>query len=333
METPSTRHPADTLPPLPPLPAPPPAKTGVTRLAGLWTRLPPRHRRPVRLATVFAGCIIIAIIFFRLGWLAAKSKYRTPGKEENVVKGVEQSREALGPCTSPNSDPAGDCSRYLACEAGLARPARCPRHQHFSITTGRCEFIHLAGCGGPTPSSVPASAPGAPPDLAAALAAEAQLTGGARAGRLKARLVTRDSGEVEAVVPSRPANPPNVRLLERILPESAWKFLFPRRNPAYSYTALLQAAAKFPALCHPDSEASCRKVLATMFAHFAQVYLKLGIRGYFTACWLTVHCGYRRRVSTTPAPQCPSGGRGFTMWRKSGARSETADTGASQPVL
>ena len=52
-------------------------------------------------------------------------------------------------------------------------------------------------------------------------------------------------------------------------------FLFPRRDPAYTYRAFLQAIAKFPAVCADytdgrNADAICRKTLATMFAHFAQ---------------------------------------------------------------
>jgi chitodextrinase len=77
------------------------------------------------------------------------------------------------------------------------------------------------------------------------------------------------------VVPGRAANPVNVRRVERLLPVSGWEFLFPLRAPEYTYTGFLRAIAKFPAVCRSyddgrDSDAICRKAMATMFAHFAQ---------------------------------------------------------------
>lgn len=49
----------------------------------------------------------------------------------------------------------------------------------------------------------------------------------------------------------------------------------PLRAQAYTYSNFLKAVGKFPALCKTyndgrDSDAICRKELATMFAHFAQ---------------------------------------------------------------
>jgi len=87
---------------------------------------------------------------------------------------------------------------------------------------------------------------------------------------LKKRLATLPSVQVELVRPGRAANPANTKLVESIIKEKDWEFLFPQRHSAYTYTNFLKAIAKFPAVCHPDSEATCRKVLATMFAHFTQ---------------------------------------------------------------
>ncbi|SUG16677.1 secreted chitinase [Salmonella enterica subsp. arizonae] len=47
------------------------------------------------------------------------------------------------------------------------------------------------------------------------------------------------------------------------------------RAPEYTYSNFLKAIGKFPAVCGTytdgrDSDAICRKTLATMFAHFAQ---------------------------------------------------------------
>ncbi|MCR3972888.1 chitinase [Aeromonas veronii] len=92
---------------------------------------------------------------------------------------------------------------------------------------------------------------------------------------VKASIATRDNLVVEAVLPGRADNPGNVKRVESLLSESQFNYLFPLRAPEYTYRGLLQAAAKFPALCSDysdgrDADAICRKTLATMFAHFAQ---------------------------------------------------------------
>ena len=63
--------------------------------------------------------------------------------------------------------------------------------------------------------------------------------------------------------------------MESILSEQDWEYLFPMRAAEYTYSNFLKAIGKFPAVCGTytdgrDSDAICRKSLATMFAHFAQ---------------------------------------------------------------
>ncbi|WP_394199951.1 glycoside hydrolase family 19 protein [Shewanella waksmanii] len=106
-------------------------------------------------------------------------------------------------------------------------------------------------------------------------AKENQLTDFPLMKAVKASIATRDNAIVEAVTPLNANNPDNVKRLESILTEAQFEFLFAVRAPEYTYQGLLQAAAKFPALCGTytdgrDSDAICRKSLATMFAHFAQ---------------------------------------------------------------
>ncbi|MFC3913237.1 glycoside hydrolase family 19 protein [Pseudaeromonas sharmana] len=104
---------------------------------------------------------------------------------------------------------------------------------------------------------------------------ERALTSDATMKAVKASIETRPNELVELVAPGREDNPPNVRLVESLLSESQFEYLFPLRAPEYTYRGLLQAVAKFPALCGSysdgrDTESICRKTLATMFAHFAQ---------------------------------------------------------------
>lgn len=106
-------------------------------------------------------------------------------------------------------------------------------------------------------------------------ATEASLTNFPLFKQVQASIATRGNEVVTAVAPGKAGNPDNVKRVERILPEAKWNELFPLRNPSYTYTGLLQAIAKFSGVCMTyadgrDSEAICRKTLATMFAHFTQ---------------------------------------------------------------
>lgn len=92
---------------------------------------------------------------------------------------------------------------------------------------------------------------------------------------VKDTIRTLDNASVEQIEPGRAANPDNVKRVEGILKESDWEYLFPLRAKDYSYSNFLKAVGKFPALCDTykdgrNSDAICRKELATMFAHFAQ---------------------------------------------------------------
>ena len=104
-------------------------------------------------------------------------------------------------------------------------------------------------------------------------AKEAELTSTPLMQAVKQSVATLDNDLVEAVAVGSPNNPDNVRRVESILNGEQFEFLFSKRAPEYSYLKFLQAVAKFPAFCggsHADSEAHCRKSLATMFAHFTQ---------------------------------------------------------------
>ncbi|SQI27132.1 secreted chitinase [Salmonella enterica subsp. arizonae] len=92
---------------------------------------------------------------------------------------------------------------------------------------------------------------------------------------VKSSIQTLDNSVVEQIEPGRAANPANVKRVESILTEADWDYLFPMRAPEYTYSNFLKAIGKFPAVCGTytdgrDSDAICRKTLATMFAHFAK---------------------------------------------------------------
>lgn len=104
---------------------------------------------------------------------------------------------------------------------------------------------------------------------------EKELTSFPLMASVKETIQTLDNAQVEMVEPGRAANPENVKRVEGIVKASDWEYLFPLRAQAYTYSNFLKAVGKFPALCKTyndgrDSDAICRKELATMFAHFAQ---------------------------------------------------------------
>ena len=93
---------------------------------------------------------------------------------------------------------------------------------------------------------------------------------------VKDTIATLDNSLVEQIEPGRASNPDNVKRVEGIVKASDWEYLFPLRAQSYTYSNFLKAVGKFPALCKTyndgrDSDAICRKELATMFAHFAQI--------------------------------------------------------------
>lgn len=106
-------------------------------------------------------------------------------------------------------------------------------------------------------------------------ATEAKLTDFPAMKEVLRSISTLDNAQVLRVAPGRADNPENVRRVESIMDEASFEFVFPMRTSEYTYTGLLQAFAKFPAVCRTyedgrDSDAICRKTLATMVAHFAQ---------------------------------------------------------------
>jgi len=104
---------------------------------------------------------------------------------------------------------------------------------------------------------------------------EKDLTSFPLMASVKETINTLDNEQVEMIEPGRTANSDNVKRVEGIVKASDWEYLFPMRAQSYTYSNFLKAVGKFPALCKTyndgrDSDAICRKELATMFAHFAQ---------------------------------------------------------------
>ncbi|MBW7984359.1 chitinase [Enterobacillus tribolii] len=104
---------------------------------------------------------------------------------------------------------------------------------------------------------------------------EQELTSFPLMQAVKDSIRTLDNADVEQIEPGRAANPENVKRVEGIIGNQEWDYLFPMRAKEYTYSNFLKAVGKFPAICGTytdgrDSDAICRKSLATMFAHFAQ---------------------------------------------------------------
>ena len=67
----------------------------------------------------------------------------------------------------------------------------------------------------------------------------------------------------------------NVWRVRRHLKKSDFENLFPLRNPIYTYEGFLQAVGMFPKFCAEATsrgmfEITCKRELATLFAHFVQ---------------------------------------------------------------
>ncbi|MEJ8855450.1 chitinase [Variovorax robiniae] len=93
--------------------------------------------------------------------------------------------------------------------------------------------------------------------------------------RIRAALRTLPDQQVDAIAAGAAANPDNVKRVERLLPAAKFDEMFPVRNIKYTYLNLLKGIGKFPAYCATysdgrDSDAICKKLLVTSFAHFVQ---------------------------------------------------------------
>jgi len=66
----------------------------------------------------------------------------------------------------------------------------------------------------------------------------------------------------------------NVQRVMRLFPETDYDHVVPERNALYTYDGLMRAIGKFPAFCGEsnldgyDLDATCKRELATLFAHF-----------------------------------------------------------------
>ncbi|KAJ3031243.1 UNVERIFIED_CONTAM: hypothetical protein HDU68_005582 [Siphonaria sp. JEL0065] len=85
----------------------------------------------------------------------------------------------------------------------------------------------------------------------------------------------RTNPNIDSITPGNAANPSNVKRVERILTPAKWNLYFSQADPAYTYTNFLKSVGFFAGFCDDyaapkDSDLICKKLLSTMFAHFAQ---------------------------------------------------------------
>jgi chitodextrinase len=92
--------------------------------------------------------------------------------------------------------------------------------------------------------------------------------------RVKKDIQVLPESDTQAIAPGRLANPENVKRVERIVTPAAFEYMFSMRHSAYTYQGFLQAVGKFPGYCatyeRKDSDAICRKLIATLVAHGGQ---------------------------------------------------------------
>ncbi|ORY40385.1 lysozyme-like protein [Rhizoclosmatium globosum] len=123
-----------------------------------------------------------------------------------------------------------------------------------------------------TPPSNPNGPPPVPSTLAQHRAYAASLSTDATLQYLKQAV--RTNTNVNAIAPGAASNPDNVKRVERILTPAKWDFYFSQADPAYTYANFLKSVGWFAGFCdtYPgkDSDAICKRLLSTMFAHFAQ---------------------------------------------------------------
>ena len=178
-----------------------------------------------------------------------------------------------------------NCRKYYKCQNGEPSLQSCPANLIFDTSLKICNWPTASICvedpEAPLPKhvtsdrelvaplaasqdinainidSIDSAAPGPPhPEHATvpSLLEAAQREAGLKAehpqfARLKETVRTLDTKQVERVAPGSEDNPDNVKRVEFILSEDNFEDLFPRRHRSYTYTRLLQAIGKFPAIC------------------------------------------------------------------------------------
>jgi len=248
--------------------------------SAFWDIVPLKWHRGVKLSVKIISVIILVVIAFLIGWHSSKHHYGNEEASEHVDSDYSSDVVIDGECTHNKEDPK-DCGKYYHCNNGQVQHRNCPMFHHFDQKKRECLWIHQSSCGkedkvwqddveDDDDQVTPTDNKNGVPSLSQVLMDEEDITGHGDINIIKARLVTLPSDNVELVLPGRSSNPANTKLVESIISESDWEFLFPNRHQSYSYTNFIKAISKFPSVCYAANPNNCRKLLATMFAHFAQ---------------------------------------------------------------
>ncbi|KAI9342317.1 glycosyl hydrolases family 18-domain-containing protein [Obelidium mucronatum] len=132
----------------------------------------------------------------------------------------------------------------------------------------------LGACDESLPTAVD---PNGPPPVPSTLAQHRAYAASKSTDPVLVRLrnSVRTNTKVDNIYPGNPENPENVKRVERIVTPYKWNVTyFSMADPAYTYPNFLKSVGWFAGFCdtYPgkDSDVICKKLLATMFAHFAQ---------------------------------------------------------------
>lgn len=230
----------------------------------------PEQEKYQRLACgsfLLAVLVAVAVVASLACWLATRDAGVT-GKQGEKTHQEANNVRCKGQDTGLLLPDEEDCSSYWVCSGGRSVREKCDKHHYFDMITLSCQWIHVAQCHSTLHIKQQNIQHNSPPTLSQIQSREAQLVNTPHIKLLRDGLTTLDSAQVELVVAGRASNPTNVAIVESIVSERDWDYLFPWRAKSYTYDNFLRSVAAFPMVC--SSAGPCRRLLATMFAHFVQ---------------------------------------------------------------
>ena len=237
-------------------------------------------------------CVIAVILVagFLIGWFSSLFHHSpsSPSELDGVAPEAQPGQGDDNSSCQPEgmSQRGHTCGLIATCRYGQLVEEACPKFQSFDTKTSLCQWIHLADCKDDRDDNAPSGGiiieepdvvvvPDVPeppiltvPTLQQVLDTEARIISKHGVSRARENIRTLSQNLVDQIRPGRADNPENVQILESIVSEKNWEFMFPLRNEAYTYRGFLQAVGKFPAFC--ASKKTCPLSLAVIFAHFTQ---------------------------------------------------------------
>ena len=158
------------------------------------------------------------------------------------------------PCNHPGGyyrNPS-DCSRFFQCRQWEALEQHCPGILKFDAALSVCDWPEYVDC----TYNVPC------------IYNDDDKVENEKVRRQRESTCMFPTFLAEQVEPGLESNPTNVKVVESILTQEMFKDFFPSAHEVYSYQNFLKAFAPFPSVCKTST--TCKRELATMFAHFAQ---------------------------------------------------------------